>query len=105
MYKSLSLSIIFHLLIIGFTILTLPFAMKQPIDVPPMISIDLIQISEKTALPFAPKAKEIIEKIKEEKERIVKKQAPPKKQINHTKHPRIGLSKATDRLWRFKITT
>ena len=68
MHKSLSLSIIFHLIIIGFTILTLPFAMKQPIDVPPMISIDLIQISEKTALPFAPKAKEIIEKIKEEKE-------------------------------------
>ena len=29
----------------------------------------------------------------------------PTKQINHTKHPRIGLSKATDRLWRFKIIT
>tara|TARA_A100001011_G_scaffold160965_1_gene169329 strand:- start:182 stop:997 length:816 start_codon:yes stop_codon:yes gene_type:complete len=91
MYKSLSLSIIFHLLIIGFTILTLPFAMKQPIDVPPMISIDLIQISEKTALPFAPKAKEIIEKIKEEKERIVKKQAPPKKQIKKQKQDAVPM--------------
>jgi aconitase A len=59
--------------------------MKQPIDVPPMISVDLIQISEKTALPFAPKAKEIIEKIKEEKERVVKKQAPPKKTNKKTK--------------------
>ena len=39
----------------------------------------MIQISDKTQLPFAPKAKEIIEKIKEkEKERLVTKQAPPK---------------------------
>ena len=46
---------------------------------PPIIAIDLIQISDKTQLPFAPKAKEIIEKIKEkEKERLVTKQAPPK---------------------------
>ena len=78
MYKSFSLSFLFHAAIFLFTILTLPFVVKKPIDVPPMISIDLIQISEKTALPFAPKAKEIIEKIKEEKERVVTKQAPPK---------------------------
>jgi len=53
--------------------------MKKPIDVPPIISVDLIQISEKTALPFAPKAREILEKIKkEEKQRVVTKQAPPK---------------------------
>tara|TARA_B100000989_G_scaffold124932_2_gene92541 strand:+ start:5449 stop:6264 length:816 start_codon:yes stop_codon:yes gene_type:complete len=79
MFRSLSLSIIFHLGIFIFTFFTLPFVMKKPIDVPPIVSIDLIQISEKTALPFAPKAREIIDKIKEEKEeRVVTKQAPPK---------------------------
>ena len=79
MVRSLSLSILFHLSIFAVTFFTLPFVMKKPIDVPPIISVDLIQISEKTALPFAPKAREILEKIKkEEKQRVVTKQAPPK---------------------------
>ena len=78
MLRSLSLSILFHFGIFAITFFTLPFVIKKPIDVPPIISVDLIQISEKTALPFAPKAREIIEKIKEEKQRVVTKQAPPK---------------------------
>ena len=79
MYKSVSLSILFHSVLIVITALSLPFMRKDPINVPPVIAIDLIQISEKTQLPFAPKAREIIEKIKEEKEkRVVTKQAPPK---------------------------
>lgn len=79
MYKSVSLSILFHGVLIVLTALSLPFMKKDPIKVPPVIAIDLIQISEKTQLPFAPKAREIIEKIKEEKEkRVVTKQAPPK---------------------------
>ncbi len=78
MYRSLSLSVLFHTFVILITAFTLPFVIKKPIDVPPIISIDLIQISEKTNLPFAPKAREIIDKIKEEKERVVTKQAPPK---------------------------
>ena len=79
MYKSVSLSILFHSVLIILTALSLPFMKKDPIKVPPVIAIDLIQISEKTQLPFAPKAREIIEKIKEEKEkRVVTKQAPPK---------------------------
>ena len=60
--------------------LSLPFLTKTPIDLPPIISIELIQITDKTAIPFAPKAKRIIEKIKKkEKERVVSEQAPPKK--------------------------
>ena len=60
--------------------LSLPFLTKTPIDLPPIISIELIQITDKTAIPFAPKAKKIIEKIKKkEKERVVSEQAPPKK--------------------------
>jgi len=60
--------------------MSLPFLLKKPIDLPPIISIDLIQITDKTNIPFAPKAKKIIEKVKEkEKEKLVSEQAPPKK--------------------------
>ena len=60
--------------------LSLPFLLKTPIDLPPIISVELIQITDKTSIPFAPKAKKIIEKIKKkEEEKIVSEQAPPKK--------------------------
>ncbi len=60
--------------------LSLPFLSRTPIDLPPIISVELIQITDKTIIPFAPKAKKIIEKVKKkEKERIVSEQAPPKK--------------------------
>ena len=65
--------------------LSLPFLSRTPIDLPPIISVELIQIADKTIIPFAPKAKKIIEKVKKEKvkkkeeERIVSEQAPPKK--------------------------
>jgi len=58
------------------TVLTLPFMTKKPIDLPPILSVELIQISDLTNIPFAPKAREIIEKAKEE-ERLVSEQAPP----------------------------
>ena len=57
--------------------MSLPFLAKKPIDLPPIISIELIQITDKTNIPFAPKAKKIIEKVKE-KEKLVSEQAPPK---------------------------
>ncbi len=58
--------------------MSLPFLAKKPIDLPPIVSVELIQITEKTNIPFAPKAKKIIEKAKE-KEKLVSEQAPPKK--------------------------
>ena len=51
--------------------------MREPIDLPPIVSVELIQISDKTKIPFAPKAAKILEKIKKEEERIVSEQAPP----------------------------
>ena len=80
MYKSVSLSVFLHLAFVLLTVLTLPFVKKEPITAQQLIAIDIIQISEKTQLPFAPKAREIIEKIKKEKKkkRVVTKQAPPK---------------------------
>ena len=51
---------------------------KEPIDLPPIISVELIQISDKTNIPYAPKARKIIEETKKkEKERLVSEQAPP----------------------------
>ena len=78
MNKSIFLSTIFHILIISLSVISFPYMLKKPIDLPPIISIELIQISDITNIPYAPKAKKILEKIKKEKERIVSEQAPPK---------------------------
>ena len=61
------------------TALSLPFLAKKPLDLPPIVSVELIQITEKTNIPFAPKAKKTIEKIKEKEKKLVSEQAPPKK--------------------------
>ena len=60
-------------------IVTLPFVATKPVDIPPLVSVELIQITDKTNIPFAPKAEKIIEKVKKEKEKLVSEQAPPKK--------------------------
>ena len=78
MNRSIILSSVFHLIVIFITAMSLPFLSKKAIDLPPVVSVELIQITEKTNIPFAPKAKKIIEKIKE-KEKLVSEQAPPKK--------------------------
>ena len=59
--------------------ISLPFVAKKPLDIPPLVSVELIQIAEKTNIPFAPKAKKIIEKVKEQEKKLVSEQAPPKK--------------------------
>ena len=52
--------------------------LREPIDLPPIVSVELIQIADKTNIPYAPKARKIIkEKKKKEKERLVSEQAPP----------------------------
>ena len=79
MTRNIIISSGFHLIIILITAMSLPFLAKKPIDLPPIVSVELIQITDKTNIPFAPKAKKIIEKIKKkEKEKIVSEQAPPK---------------------------
>ena len=58
--------------------MSLPFLAKKPIDLPPIVSVELIQISDKTSIPYAPKARKIIEETKKkEEERLVSEQAPP----------------------------
>ena len=79
MTKNIFLSLTFHLTLVILTALTLPFMIKSPIDLPPILSVELIQITDTTSIPFAAKATEILEKIKkeEEKNRLVSQQAPP----------------------------
>ena len=77
MIRSLIYSITFHSVIVILTILSLPFMLREPIDLPPIISVELIQISDKTNIPYAPKARKIIEEKKKEEERLVSEQAPP----------------------------
>ncbi len=89
MIKNVAISSALHILLVVITALTFPFIAKKPIDLPPLISIELIQITDKTNIPFAPKAKKIIEKVKE-KEKLVSEQAPPK-QIKKEKPDAIPL--------------
>ena len=77
MSRGLIFSFLFHTLVIFLTALTLPFMMREPIDVPPIVSVELIQIKDKTFIPYAPKARKIIEKVKEDTKRVVSEQAPP----------------------------
>ena len=69
MTKSIFLSIIFHSIMIVLTALSLPFMMRAPIDLPPILSVDLIQITDSTSIPYAAKATEILEKVKKEEEK------------------------------------
>ena len=77
MIRSLIYSITFHSVLILLTILSLPFMLREPIDLPPIVSVELIQITDKTSIPYAPKARKIWGKQKKEEERLVSEQAPP----------------------------
>ncbi len=67
------------MMLIFIATLSLPFLVKKPIDLPPIISVELIQITDLTSIPFAPKAKKIIEKVKKKQKKLISEQAPPKK--------------------------
>ena len=77
--SSIVISSALHITLVVITALSLPFLSKKPIDLPPIVSVELIQITEETNIPFAPKAKKIIEKVKEKEKKLVSEQAPPKK--------------------------
>ena len=67
MNKNVVISFGLHALLVIITAMSLPFLAKKPINLPPIVSVELIQITDKTNIPFAPKAKKIIEKVKKKK--------------------------------------
>ena len=69
MIRSLIYSITFHSLMIILTVMSLPFMLREPVDLPPIVSVELIQISDKTNIPFAPKARKIIEETKKKRKK------------------------------------
>jgi len=77
--RSIIISSVLHALLIVVTAMSLPFLAKKPLDIPPIVSVELIQIAEKTNIPYAPKAKKTLEKAKEKEKKLVSEQAPPKK--------------------------
>ena len=81
--------------IVLISFLTLPFIAKKPLDIPPLVSVELIQISEKTNIPFAPKAKKIIEKAKEDNQKLLSEQAPPKK-IKKDQNKKVKMEEKKD---------
>ena len=89
--SNIILSTGFHALIIVMSVLAFPFIAKQPIDVPPLVSVELIEIGKSTNIPYAPKAKKIIEKVKEN-EKLASEQAPPKK-VKKEKNKKVNLDK------------
>ncbi len=93
MYRSLFISSGFHVGIIILSILAFPFIAKKPIDVLPIISVELIEIGKLTNIPFAPKAKKIIEKAKKKNEKLASEQAPPKKIKKEKNKKKVNLDK------------
>ena len=73
MPQNLFLSFLFHVSIIVVAVVSFPFIAKKPLDIPPLVSVELIQITDQTNIPFAPKAEKIIEKVKKESRKIKEK--------------------------------
>ena len=70
MIRSLIYSVTFHSIMILLTVLSLPFMLREPIELPPIVSMELIQISDKTNIPYAPKVRKIIEETKKKKKEL-----------------------------------
>ena len=97
MTRSIFQSLVFHSAMIFLTALSLPFMMRSPIDLPAILSVELIQITDVTSIPFAAKAAKTLEKIKKkEEERIVSQQAPPSEKKKE-KPDRIPLPEDLDK--------
>ena len=77
MQKSLKVSFIAHSIIIVISSLGLPFLMGR-VQAPLAISVDLVQIGDRTNIPYAPKVSDGEKTDKKIKERVVTEQAPPK---------------------------
>ena len=61
MTRSVFLSLVFHSVMIVLTAISLPFMLRAPVDLPPILSVELIQITDKTSIPFAAKAAKTLE--------------------------------------------
>jgi hypothetical protein len=77
MQNSLKVSFIAHSIIIVISSLGLQF-LTGKVQAPLVISVDLVQIGDRTNIPYAPKVSDGEKTDKKIKERVVTEQAPPK---------------------------
>ena len=98
MNRSIAISSVLHAVLIFLTAMSLPFLAKKPLNIPPIVSVELIQITEKTNIPFAPKAKRIIEKVKEKEKKLLSEQAPPKKVNKNKTKTVVSLDQNNDKI-------
>ena len=91
-------SIIFHGTIFFATIFALPFVAKKPLELMPIVSVELIQISEKTNIPYAPKAAKIIEKANKDDKKLLSEQAPPKEIKKKEENRQVKLHNQKDEI-------
>jgi hypothetical protein len=96
--RSIIISSALHVALIFITAMSLPFLAKKPLNIPPIVSVELIQIAEKTNIPFAPKAKKIIEKVKEKEKKLLSEQAPPKKVKKSKTKTVVSLEKKVEKI-------
>ena len=90
-------SVFFHGTIFFATIFALPFVAKKPLELMPIVSVELIQISEKTNIPYAPKAAKIIDKVKNDNKKLLSEQAPPK-EIKKEKKKQVKFDNQKDEI-------
>ena len=69
MTRSIFLSLVFHSVMIVITALRLPFMGRAPVELPTILSVELIQITDTTSIPFAAKAAKILEEIKKKRKK------------------------------------
>jgi len=67
MNRSIILSSVFHLFIIILTAMSLPFLSKKAVDLPPIVSVELIQITRKQIYHSLLKQKRLLKKLKKKK--------------------------------------
>ena len=67
MIRSLIYSITFHSVLVLLTILSLPFMLREPIDLPPIVSVELIQITDKQVFLMHLKQERLSKKQKKRK--------------------------------------
>ena len=93
----MTISLIFHGSVFLATIFALPFVVKKPMELMPIISVELIQISEQTNIPYAPKAAKIIEKAKNDNKKLLSEQAPPK-EVKKEKKKQVKVENQKDQV-------
>ena len=67
MNRSIIISSVLHIILIFITAMSLPFLAKKPIDLPPIVSVELIQITDETNIPLPQKQKKLLKKLKRKK--------------------------------------